>query len=289
MSTKIFDPKKDIINTLSYKKIFGQPLNFYQLIYFSHTKFDHLSEIEGYIQDLIEKHKIKYNNGFYFLGTQKNKKDDVKECNRKYSLAKTTFDKIDDIKFIFENIPFIKFVGVTGTLASYSFDFEKDDIDLFFICSRNRLWITRFFLVLILKILNLYVNNQNPKLKICPNLYLSEDRLTWDPRKQNLYVAHEIAMMHPIVDKDNTYFKFINQNKWVQNFLPNFEINFDIDSLETKRELSVLDIFEFVLMNFQLFFMKVRYGSEVLTKEIIHFVKVDHSVNIMSNYEKIKS
>lgn len=289
MNTKIFDPKKEIINTLSYKKIFGQPLRFYQIIYFSHTKFYYLSEIEGYLQELIEKHKIKYNNGFYFLGTHKTKKDEIKEIQQKFSIAKTTFEKLESIKFIFESIPFIKFVGVTGTLASYNFDFEKDDIDLFFICSKNRLWITRLFLVIILKILNLYVSNQNPKLKICPNLYLSEDNLTWNLKKQNLYVAHEIAMLHPLVDKDNTYFKFINNNKWVQDFIPNFEINFEIDNFQPRKEISILDIVELILMNIQVFFMKVRFGSEVLNKDIIHFVKVDHSINIMSNYEKIKS
>ena len=57
-------------------------------------------------------------------------------------------------------------VGVTGTLASYHFNSETDDVDLFIICSRNRLWITRLILVSIFKVLNVYVNNRNPNLKI---------------------------------------------------------------------------------------------------------------------------
>jgi len=35
--------------------------------------------------------------------------------------------------------------------------------------------------------------------------------------------------------------------------------------------------------------MKVRYGSEILKKDIIHFIKVDHSVTVLEDYEKIKS
>jgi len=184
MKTKIFDPKKDIINTLSYKKMFNQPMTFYQLVYFAHTKFEHLSEIENYLRELLERHKIKFVDGYYFLGTSRAKKDDLKEIKTKYSHAVSMYEKLDSIKFIFEELPFIKFVGVTGTLASYNFDFEKDDIDLFFICSKNRLWLSRLLIVSLLKILNLYVNNLNPKLKLCPNLYISDEKMNWKEEKK---------------------------------------------------------------------------------------------------------
>lgn len=289
MKNKIYDPKKDIINTLSYKKIFNQPMTFYQIVYFSHTKFESLVEVEELLKDLLEKHKIKYKNGFYFLGTSKSKKDELKELNTKISFAKATYEKITSISYIFEKIPFIKFAAVTGSLASYSFDFEKDDIDLFFICSKNRLWIARFFIVTILKLLNIYVNNKDPKLKICPNLYISEDSMSWNGEKRSLYIAHEIAMMQPLVNKDDFYFKFLKENKWVTEFLPNFEINYEIENHIEVKELTSLDIIEKILMFFQLLFMKVRYGSEVLTKDMIHFIKVDHSVSVLENYEKIKS
>jgi hypothetical protein len=289
MSSKIYDPKKEIINTLSYKKIFNQPMSFYQIIYFSHTGFENLNEVEGHLKDLIDRHKIKYKNGFYFLGTYKSKKDDIKELNSRVSIAKVTFEKLEGIKFIFESIPFIKFVGVTGTLASYNFDFEKDDIDLFFICSRNRLWITRFLVVLILKYLNLYVNNSNPKLKICPNLYISEDNLEWKESKRSLYVAHEIAMMQPLVNKKNIYFNFLSSNDWINDFLPN--VSFYPVEKETiiNSDLTILDLFEDIFRFIQKFFMKVRFGSEILNKDIIHFLKADHSVSVIEDYNKIKN
>jgi hypothetical protein len=289
MKNKIFDPKKDIINTLSYKKIFNQPMSFYQLIYFSHTKFETIKEVEELLKELLERHKIKYKNGFYFLANYKSKKDDIKEINSKSAFAKATFEKLLSVSYIFEKIPFIKFVGVTGSLASYNFDFEKDDIDLFFICSKNRLWITRFFVVLILKLLNIYVNNSDPKLKICPNLYISEDSLSWNSEKRSLYVAHEIIMMQPLVNKDDYYFKFIVENNWIKEFIPNFEINYELVSNVENRDLTILDLLENILMFVQLFFMKVRYGSEILKKDIIHFIKVDHSVTVLEDYEKIKS
>jgi hypothetical protein len=289
MSTKIYDPKKDLINTLSYKNIFNQPMTLYQLIYFGHTRFDSLNDIETHLKDLLEKHKIRYKLNYYFLGTTKSKKDEIKIINTKFNLAQNIYKKLESIAWVFEGIPFIKYVGVTGTLASYNFDFEKDDIDLFFICSKNRLWITRFIVVLILKFLNLYVNNLSPKLKICPNLYISEDRMEWKPDKRTLYVAHEIIMMQPLVNKENFYFKFLAANVWIKDFLPNFEFSNISEPSEYTFGITILDLVESFLMYFQKLMMKVRYGSEILDKDFIHFIKVDHSNTIIENYEKIKS
>lgn len=290
MQTKIVDPKKDIINTLSYKKIFSQPMTFYQIVYFSHTDLSSITEIEDNLRELLERHKIKYKDGYYFLGTHKIKKDEIKNIKSRFGVSVSTFERLESIKYIFEEIPFIKFVGVTGTLASYNFDFEKDDIDLFFICSKNRLWITRLLLVIIFKLLNIYVNDSNPKLKLCPNLYISEEKLAWQEDKRNVYVAHEIAMMQPLINKNNTYLKFLNANSWVKDFLPNLNIlNYDFEIKSLNKEPSLLDFFDSLFMYSQIFFMKIRYGSEILKKDIIHFIKKDHSVDILENYEKIRS
>lgn len=290
MSTKIYDPKKDIVNTLSYKKIFSQPMSFYQLIYFCHTKFENLNEIETHLKELIERSKIKYKDGFYFLGNSKSRKDEIKNSKIRHGHTTNTIEKLEQIKYIFEEIPFIKFVGITGTLASYNFDFENDDIDLFFICSKNRLWLSRFFVVILLKILNLYVNSSSPKLKLCPNLYISEDNMLWKQEKRSLYIAHEIAMMQPFVDKDNTYLKFLYINSWLQEYLPNVEINEAMDDKHKYlKDTSVLDIVDLLVMYVQKFFMKVRFGSEILERNIIHFIKTDHSVSVLEDYDKIKS
>lgn len=140
-----------------------------------------------------------------------------------------------------------------------------------------------------MKILNLYVNNLNPKIKICPNLYISDENLTWKEGKRSLYVAHEIVMMQPLVDKDNTYFKFLSANSWIKEFIPNFEINEVSINNSNFKETTFLDLFERFLMLLQKFLMKIRFGFEILEKDMIHFIKVDHSESVLENYEKIKS
>jgi hypothetical protein len=283
MKNKIYDPKRDIVNTLSYKKIFNQPLSLYQLIYYGHCYFMNLSEIHEAIDELLKRNKIKFKNNKYFINNTK-----VKDTENYFEASKKYFDEIDKLNFIFQNIPFIQLIGVTGSLASYHFDEENDDIDLFVVCTKNRLWLTRFFLVLILKALNIYVNNSNPNLKLCPNLYISDSELSWPENKRNIYVANEIAMLQPIYQKNDTYFKFLSSNSWISEYLPNISIN---EVLVDKKpdELSLIDLIENFLMFVQIKIMKVRTGAEILNKNIIHFLKIDHSQRILDSFSKMKS
>lgn len=283
MSNKIYDPKRDIINTLSYKKIFNQPLTKYQLLYFGHCYFMNLSEINESLTELIHRNKIKFKNNKYFLNNTK-----FKDTEDFYNISKTFIDEVTELNFIFERIPFIQMVAVTGSLASFHFNKDLDDIDLFIICKRNRLWITRFLLVTVFKILNIYVNNKNPDFKICPNLYISETNMIWPDSKRNIYVANEIAMMHPIYQKNDTYFKFLYLNNWVLEYLPNLVIN-EVSIDNFSYELKLLDVFESFFMYIQKSFMKVRSGAEILNKNFIHFLKIDHSVRILDSFERIRS
>jgi len=73
--------------------------------------------------------------------------------------------------------------------------------------------------------------------------------------------------------------------------LPNLTINvFEGGPVNNQnKDYSLLDLLDAVFMKLQVFLMKVRYGSEILKKDFIHFIKKDHSVDILGNYEKIKS
>jgi hypothetical protein len=113
--------------------------------------------------------------------------------------------------------------------------------------------------------------------------------MEWRPDKRTLYVAHEIIMMQPLVNKENFYFKFLAANVWIKDFLPNFEFSNISEPSEYTFGITILDLVESFLMYFQKLMMKVRYGSEILDKDFIHFIKVDHSNTIIENYEKIKS
>lgn len=284
MKTKIIDPKRDIINTLNYKRIFNQPLSYYQLLYFSHYKFLDNLDFENNLSDLVTRGKVKFKNNVYYLSSTK-----IKDRDKKYSSSLNTYEKIAFLPKIFERIPFIKMVSVTGSLASYYFDENSDDIDLFVIVEKNRVWLTRFFLVLIFKILNIYINNKSPEIKLCPNFYISDEFDSWDKSKHNIYTAHEIIMMQPIYQIEDTYFKFLNANKWILDFYPNFGINENIESPKYIKDWSILDIVDSLIMFFQKIFMAKGSGHEVLKKNFIHFNKHDHSQTILDSYKRVEN
>lgn len=284
MKTKIIDPKRDIINTLNYKRIFNQPLNYYQLLYFSHYKFLDNIDFENNLSDLVSRGKVKFKNNVYYLSNTK-----IKNRDKKYNSAVLVFEKLNFLKDIFQKVPYIKMVAVTGSLASYYFDEEVDDIDLFIVAEKNRIWITRFFLVLIFKILNVYINNKNPDLKLCPNFYISSEFDSWDKSKHTIYTAHEILMMQPIYQVDDTYFKFLDANRWVLDFYPNFSINELGEKSYNNFDFSFLDILDLIVMFIQKTFMGKRSGHEVLKKNFIHFNKHDHSQTILDSYKRFEN
>lgn len=272
-----------ILNTLQYKKVFTQPMTFNQIIHFGHGKFEDLNLLQEAFKELLGSKKVKFKNGVYYLNQTK-----IKNFEKRIKKSKELIEEIDFIKYYLGKIPFIKFVGVSGSLASYNFEEDTDDIDLFIICDEGRVWITRLVTVIIFKLLNSYVNDPSSHYKICPNFYISTKTLTWKQEKRNIYVAHEIAMLQPIVNKENYYFKFLNANKWVKEFLPNFEFDVNEDEVRSKDHTTVLDLIDNLLMDLQKKFMKNFSGFEILEKEKIHFLKVDHSVKILDSYQKKK-
>jgi len=272
-----------ILNTLQYKKVFTQPMTINQIIHYGHGEFKDLALLHESIKDLIKDKKIKYKNGVYYLNQTK-----IKNFENRIKKSKELFEEIVFIKKYLSKIPFIKFVGVSGSLASYNYEESSDDIDLFIICNEGRVWITRLITVLIFKLLNSYVNDENSTYKICPNFYISSKHLTWKSEKRNIYVAHEIAMLQPLINKEDYYFKFLSANKWVKDFLPNFNFDESVETDNIKDSTTFLDLIDNLLMDIQKKLMKNFSGFEILEKEKIHFLKIDHSVKILDSYHKKK-
>ena len=272
-----------ILNTLQYKKVFTQPMTFHQIIHFGHGKFDDLNLLQEAFKELLKNKKIKFKNGVYYLNQTK-----IKNHDKRFTKSQELIEEINFVKKYLSKIPFIKFVGVSGSLASYNFEESTDDIDLFIVCEEGRVWISRFFTVLIFKLLNVYVNDANSNYKICPNFYISTKSMNWKQEKRNIYVAHEIAMLQPLINKENYYFKFLSANKWVKEFLPNFEFDDTYEDLEERGNTTVLDLIDSIFMDLQKKFMKNFSGFEILEKEKIHFLKVDHSIKILDSFQKKK-
>lgn len=214
--------REAILKTLLYSEIFDYPLTREEIHKFliSNKK---VSKSKVFKDLIFLKNKISSSSNYFFI---KNKKELIakrirreKESEKKLILAVKIIKKITFI-------PTLKFVGISGALSMKNSE-KEDDIDLFVITEEKTIWISRLILVATLKFLGVYreKRRKNSKNKICLNMIIDEKNMLFQKRDKNLYTAHEIAQLIPVFDKNNTYKKFIKQNFWINDFLPNFKFD----------------------------------------------------------------
>lgn len=124
---------------------------------------------------------------------------------------------------IISKIPTVKFVGITGALAMNNAS-RDSDIDLMIITKSGFLWTTRLFVYLLICLFGIQTRKPKYNLQkdmLCLNMWMDEHLLEWNKKDRNIYTAHEIAQIVPLVNKNNVYEKFLWQNKWILTYWPN--------------------------------------------------------------------
>lgn len=268
--------------TLAYSSVFKYPLSKHQLYTFLITrkKYEH-DFFEKSLRRLVKGDSIKAKNGKYYL-------PGVRPVSWKLR-AKYSQELIDEADLgvrLLKKIPWIKMIAVTGAVAAYNAS-KDDDIDVLIVTEKNRMWLTRSFVYLILKTIGKFGHGKKDSRKFCCNLYLDESALKWKKNKQNIYVARELLSMQPLYDKDYTYFKFLDQNEWAFTHFYNYKIalpkNYPDKNLSNSK---IVDAVENLTRKLQLDFMKSKKTTEITTKHFIHFNKHDHSNEILEEYKK---
>lgn len=207
--------------------------------------------------------EIIHKNNFYFLKDREmvigKRKEYEKYSKGKLKLARKAAKLIS-------KIPTIKFVGITGALAMKNAS-KNSDIDLMTVTANNTLWTSRLLVygLLLISGFKLRVpNGKNEKNRLCLNIWLDENDLVWRKKDRNIYTAHEIAQIIPIVNKDKTYEKLLWENRWILDFWPN-AIKISNKGFSTNNLQSVLSLFENVMFKIQYLHMSKRITREVVT------------------------
>ena len=282
---KAFDRSKQknsisdaILDTLSYRAIFDYPMSYRQLYTYLITPEPvPIDEFRVELRNLCKGRKVKTKSDLFHA-------EGIEPVNW-HTRAENSRNLLTEVSHVIahlKSIPWVKMIAVTGAVAARNAP-RDDDIDLFIITAKDRLWITRFFVVLYCKIFNVYRTDASPAGKICPNLFISEDSMSWPKSKRNLYVAHEILLMHPIYSKDAAYFRFLAANRWVLQYFKNFYFDHVITPTLTHKHSTLVNIFEKLMMHFQLRYMKKKITTEVVNAKLLHFAKTDHSQRILNN------
>jgi len=183
-------------------------------------------------------------------------KNTVGEYGIKVKSSLMKIKKIDRYVRLLSYFPQIKLIGLSGSVAMNNAK-EEDDIDLFIITAKNRLFTARFIAILIAQLLNLkrfrvtrfalHATRTN-RDKVCLNLFFDESNLKVPKNKRTEYVAHEILQMKPLVNKNNTHMMFID--------------------------------FELFIKKLQLYFINKHKTNEIVTDTQLWFHPVDFNKKI---------
>lgn len=285
-TNKLRECERAILNSLHYRSIFNASLTWHQLCTFliSDKVFSE-KELKDAVRSLLDRGEISKSRSAFHS-------KHIKPHYWKYKSEKSkeSLEEVIGILKLLERIKWIKMLAITGSVAAHNAQ-DDDDIDIFIITDADRLWLTRLFVALILKLTNRYPSEQSRKGKICPNIYIDSSQLAWDKKGQNVYVAHEILLMHPIVNRDDMYFRFIKANEWIFNFLPHSSMHLPkhFPKYKNKYRSFYIDLLEQYVMSLQKWYMKKRKTQEITTKHVIHFNKGDHSSHILDSFIKLVS
>ncbi len=300
---------QSIISVIKYFAFFDYAPSFEEIYRFlpeKTTKKELKQELRYLVRKkLIKNLKLKIENfdrytlGEYSIKSQKSPTDsdgkiqNSKSLNQKLRLQ-MSYKKLKNLRFqlyikLLSLFPQIKLVGLSGSVAMMSAK-EEDDIDLFIITAKNRLFTGRLIALFLAETLGIrrkftdkssksHVSRFNNK--VCLNLFFDERDLAVPHFKRNLYVAHEVLQMKPIVNKDYTYKKFLEANQWVNDFFPNALLSnskFKIQNLKVKlkgQKFIFFDKFfnfiEYFLKKIQLFFINRHRTTEIINATQLWF------------------
>jgi predicted nucleotidyltransferase len=271
-----------IRKTLAYRATFKYPLSYHQLYSTLITDKKFKKEFfDKELNKLVKTGTIGYRDGKYF---DKRIKPVSWEFRSKQS--KEALDKVHKVAKVLKSIPWIKMLAVTGSVAAYNSD-KESDIDIFVVAKTHRLWLTRGFVAAILKAMNMYIRKDGDPGKICPNLFIDEEVFTWPEKDRSVFTAHEIVLMHPLINRDHTYFKFLRANSWVKSHFANFALHDEDIKTKSRQGSRIVNLFEKLAAAIQLKYMEKKRTNEVIDKHIIHFRKNDHTKWVLDSYKKL--
>ena len=115
-------------------------------------------------------------------------------------------------------VPFIQTIAVTGSVAYGSAD-KWDDVDLFIITERNRLWISTFLMLLQIRLYKILGLRPAHLLPFCLSYLHDEDGFSKESKRSrtNPLFARELLKAKPIAGTEK-YRRILEENRWVEEY-----------------------------------------------------------------------
>ena len=284
---------KAVLKTLIYYDIFGFPLKAWEIHKWLTSRQVSLQQVEKILKKLGQGIDVQHQGDYWFLSGRKAL---VKQRLEKERISKQHFQTARYVSMVFKIIPWVKMVGVSGSLSMMGSG-KKDDIDLFIVTQDKRIWVSRLLLIFLTSLTGLRRRRREKVLqangKICINLILEESNLA--QKKRNIYLAHEVLQMRLLWQRDEVYSRFLHANDWAFKYLPNWRSGV-MESQKSKvrsqkhsskvKSSGVVYWLEEAARNFQLKVMGSPDKSERIENGALYFHPEDKGVKILEEYRK---
>ena len=219
--------ENSIRKTLAYFDIFDHPLTKEELFcrLNSHNKKNNI----GFVDFILKLKKIKnkkdecifeYKNGYYFLPGREeiidSRQRTIRLLERKMKIAKRGVRKL-------RYVPFIRGIFICNTVASASTT-DNSDIDVFIVVKKNRIWLSRLLITLVLNFFDLRRTKKKIKDKICLSFYVADNNLNLSNiciEQPDIYLMYWLDQLIPVYDPDDFREKILKKNNWAKKYLPN--------------------------------------------------------------------
>lgn len=267
--------KKEIVNRLPSNAnlyyLFNQKINTYKKILISEQK------INNSLKKLLKLSLIKTDGEYFYLHKQ-----DLFNRKQKMSLYVAKIKEAQMFANLAKKIPFVKAVVLTGSTAVGNAT-KDDDLDFMIICQKNTLWLTRFLLIVLIKLKN--KRPQPHKANAwCMNLLLDENNLVLDQNRRSLYEAYEILQMNFLFDRDKYNELFLNANQWLKKYLLYYE-NYQFDKYIKQNSFSIFNQLFFYL---QKYYRLIFFGKENFTVNLTQafYNDINFKNNLLANLKR---
>ncbi|MBI2338204.1 hypothetical protein HYU95_03375 [Candidatus Daviesbacteria bacterium] len=297
--------EKAILKTLIYADIFDYPLKINEIHKWLIGKKVTLRQLEKALGKLVGRlqvfdSEVAQTRGvaacrrFYYLPKRKKL---ISKRLEKARQSEVYLKKARMLAQVLKVIPWIKLVGISGGLALNNAG-KYDDIDLFIVTAKNRLWVSRLLALGLLSLTGQRrkAGESGKKVagKICANILVEEDKL--EQKNKDIYTAHEVLQMKVLWQRNGIYSKYLYDNEWVFKFLPNWvdsslrapkgRGNLVPQKIASSHSLLAMTWMEGLAKWFQLKIMQKQKGMERIEDGALYFHPQDCRLGVLSEYKK---
>ena len=283
------DDKKElrgaIVETIAFFDLFDFPLTKNEIVKYLQKKATYLDVSRNL--DVLCLGGIVGNNGsLYFLS---GKEKSIEERKKRYNYSDRKFKIALRIGKYFRYIPWIQLICVANIIGRDNLR-DGGDIDLFIVSDKGRLWLTRFFCVLIAKTLNVRPQKEDTRDKICLSFFVSEDSMNLEEvrgSKDDLYFSYWFLNLASIYSQGNTFFKLMEENKKIIEQFPNYFVQ----KISEKREIKSFNN-NFYNKNWELLFGGLeqqikKFQLKIIPKNLLNLIPEKKGVIISDKIIKL--